>query len=282
MKKYLRDLVIIVIAVFVAVQFVGGEKTSASESVFDRIMRTKTLRCAYNPYPPAVIKDANNGEISGLFPDFITQMAKDLGLDIEWVEEVGWGNAIEGFKTGRYDAVCTPFWANADRAKAAYFVRPLYLTGVGAWVRSDDNRFNKSYDVINNENITIATIDGEMAEVIARTKFPKAKVVSLPQSSSIAELLALVDSGKADVTFVSNYFGEQFVASNPNSIKNAVSDKPVKLIPETFMIPLGENKLKSMLDIVALELLNDGLMDRLWKKYEVPEGSYYKNRRVFE
>jgi len=53
---------------------------------------------------------------------------EEFELKIEYVEEVGWGTMIESLQTKRIDIVCAPIWPNAQRAKVADFVEPLYYT----------------------------------------------------------------------------------------------------------------------------------------------------------
>lgn len=163
------------------------------QSVYDRVMETKTLRCAYAVYPPALMKDPNTGKISGIFHDVIEEVAKLHGFTIDWSEEVGYGTVLEGLKTGRYDMFCSALWPSAPRSQHGLFTLPLYYSGVGIYVRSDDDRFNKDpRKTLNNEEYSIAIQDGDIIDTIARESFPNAQRVSTPQLAQAGEQFLLV------------------------------------------------------------------------------------------
>src|SRR5438309_6353296 len=69
-----------------------GDKT---QNAYDRVVQSGTLRLGYVPYPPGLIKDPNTKKLTGVFAEVIEEAAKNLGLKVEWAEEVGWGTMIE-------------------------------------------------------------------------------------------------------------------------------------------------------------------------------------------
>jgi len=77
MKKLILTLFLVLMP------FLALAADKEKESAFDRVMRTKTLRCGYTIYPPFFSKDPNTGEFSGLFHDFTEQIGKELGIKIE-------------------------------------------------------------------------------------------------------------------------------------------------------------------------------------------------------
>lgn len=252
-----------------------------SESTYDRIMKRGTIRCAHVSNPPSCMKNPNTGELSGIFVEAIEAIGRNLGLKIEWREEVGFGSMIEGIKANRYDMVPGAIWPNAARAKHVDFSIPLFYSGVGIYVRQDDDRFVNNLKAINSETVTIATIDGEMAEAIARSDFPKAKTLELPQLSDIASMLLNVKSRKADVAFVELYFAHEFLKNNPGSIKNITPDTPIRVFPNTVLLPKNEFKLKSLLNTALEELINLGVINKLIDKYEPAPGTFYRAKASY-
>src|SRR5207253_5761520 len=131
---------------------------------------------------PGCLKDPNTGKLSGIGIDSLEMAAKNLGLKVEWTEEVGWGSMLEGLQTNRYDMIATPIWTNSNRARLVDFSRPLYYSPINVWVKAGDKRFNETnLTTLNSPDKVIATVDGETAEVIANEDFPQAKKLSLPQ-----------------------------------------------------------------------------------------------------
>lgn len=253
-----------------------GTVPQPSDSLYDKIMKRETIRCGYVSNPPSCMKNANTGELTGIFVEAMEAVGQELGLEIEWTEEVGFGSMIEGIRVGRYDMVPSAIWPTAARAKHVDFSIPLFYSGVGIYVRHDDNRFVDNLDSINNENVTIATIDGEMAQAIARSDFPKAKTFELPQLSDIASMLLNVKSRKADVAFVELYFAHEFLENNPRSIKNITPDKPIRIFPNTVVLKGNEFALKSLINTSFEELINLGVVDKLIDKYEPAPGTFYR------
>ena len=254
---------------------------STSNQGYSHVIEAKTIRCGYVPYPPGLIKDPNTGKISGIFAETLEASAKDLGYKIEWSEEVGWGTMIEGLKAGRFDAVCSPVWANSTRAQFAEFTQPIFYSGIGVYVRADERRFGNGLEGINSDGVTLATIDGEMTSIVADQDYPVAKRVALPQNSDVSQELLNVVDRKADVTFVEPYIAEEFMKSHPGALRNLVADKPVRIFPNTMLVAKGNYQLKGLLDVMIAEMANSGRADRLIAKYDLGSGTFYPVARPY-
>lgn len=245
------------------------------ESVYERVLRTGTIRAGYAMYPPYCMKDANTGKLTGIFVDALEQAGKNLGFKIDWAEEVGWATMIEGLETNRYDIVPTGVWPNAIRAKHADFTVPLFFSTVGAYVRADDKRFDKSLDQLNNPSMRIAIIDGYVTEAIAKRRFPRANFLSHPDMSDSSGPLLDVVNKKADITFEEPGIVALFLKNNPGSVRNIAVGKPVSIFGNTMMFKINQPAFKSMLNATLIELLHEGFIDRLIKKYQPEKGIYY-------
>jgi ABC-type amino acid transport substrate-binding protein len=250
--------------------------TNARESVYERIMRTGVIRAAYITYPPAVMKDSATGKLTGTFVETLEEVAKNLGVKLEWTEEVGWGAQIEGLKTDRYDIIGSPVWANPNRGKLTTMSIPVYYSGIGVWVRADDNRFEGDLSKINAPDVRIGTIDGETADLIARTSFPSAQRISSPQLTDISEKFLQLQTSKADVVFAEPFFGFEFLKNNNGTVKNIAAAKPIQVLGNCYMFKENEFQMKGMMDVAIQGLLNSGFVDRVLKKFEPAPGTFYR------
>jgi len=214
------------------------------------------------------MKDERTKKFSGIGPEILELAAHKLGLKLEMTEEITWGTMIEGLKTNRYDIMGSPIWANATRARAADFSRPLYYSAVNAYTKTGDKRLNNSLQDLNSPKYKVATMDGEMAEMITAADFPKARRFSLPQMADVSELLLSVSSGKADATFAEPNMVFYFNKHNPNAVQNITPQQPVRVFPNVFMFNAGEEKFKAMLNTTLDEISNSGELDRIISKYE--------------
>jgi ABC-type amino acid transport/signal transduction systems, periplasmic component/domain len=257
-----------------------GASTTAGieqkESVYNRIIRTGVIRAGYITYPPAVIKDTVTGKLSGTFVEILEEVAKNLGVKLEWTEEVGWGAQIEGLKSDRYDIIGSPVWANPNRGKLTTMSIPVYYSGIGVWVRANDSRFDADLSKINAPDVRIGTIDGETADLIARTSFPSAQRVSSPQLTDISEKFLEIRTGKADVVLTEPFFGFEFLKNNKGTVKNIAAAKPIQVLGNCYMFKENEFQMKGMLDVAIEGLLNSGFVDRVLNKYEPYPGTFYR------
>jgi len=265
----------------------GGKSTTGGQpaqgAVYDRVLKSGKIRAAYLSYPPALMKDTSGGKMSGIFVDTLEKAASNLGLTVEWTEEVGWGSQIEGLEADRYDIVGSPVWANPTRGKLTTLSTPVYYSGIGIYVRKDDSRFNALTDwkALNSDKVKIVTIDGETGDLIARTQFPLAQRVSLPQTADISQLFLNVSGNKADVLFAEPYFYYQYLKSNPDNLKNIAAQTPIRVLGNCYMFKKGETQMKQMLDVAIQDLQNSGYVDDLLNKYEGTPNAFYRVARPY-
>lgn len=279
-KIILLVIIVALITSFVGVKVFSTNNSSQNDDLLSEILDRGEIRVGYVVYPPGMIKDPNTGELSGIFHDALEEAGQNLGLEINWVEEVGWGTMIEGLNTGRYDMIGSNVWPNSSRAKNVDFTIPLNYSAVGAYTRTGDNRFANLND-INNSNVTIATIDGEMSSFIAQDTFPNAETISLPQDTQVSQLLLNLTTNKADVTFVETAIAEEFLANNPGSVQNIVPNNPVRSFGNTMLVPKDQYAFKTMINTALEELLNNGRIGVLIDKYEKYPGSFYRVDRPY-
>lgn len=128
---------------------------------------------------------------------------------------------------------------------------------------------------------TIATIDGETAEIITCEDFPNAKKESLPQLSDLSQLLLTVSTGKADLTFAEPAIADAFLKTNPGSVEPLPLERPVRVFGNSWVFKRGQMEFKNMLDTALDQLMNSGAVDRIIAKYETSPGTLYRVVRPY-
>ena len=255
---------------------------NAEESAYERVMRTKTLRCGYIlGVAPEMMKDANTGKLSGISYDLIEEIGKRLDLKIDWSEEVGFGTMTAGLKAGRYDAVCFTLYRDTRRAPVGDFTVPLFYNAQGMFVRTDDTRFDKDKSLADKPAITIATVDGEMSQYIAAQDFPNAQTLSLPQSTDLAQMLENVATRKADVAFVNTLVALGYMKSNPGKLKEIHADSPIRVFSHGFLFDKGQYDLVKTIDITLEEMLDQGFVDKVLTKYDPQSKAYMRLKKPY-
>jgi ABC-type amino acid transport substrate-binding protein len=253
------------------------EAATPKETTYQHIIRTGTLRCGYTPYSIGFMKDPNTGVMSGIYYDLVTRLAHNLNLKVEWVEEVGWGEQIEGLEAKRYDMICSPVSLNASRARSADFSIPLYYSPVHIWAKKSSISISPDLKNLDNPQIKISTLDGEQTSAFAKQFFPQAQQVSLPQSAPFSDLVMQVTTGKADIVFAEPLAVHEFMHNNPDSLRQLTPvNQPLLVVPNILLMPRGEYEFKEMIDNGLREMFNSHLIDQIIDKYETIPNSYIR------
>jgi polar amino acid transport system substrate-binding protein len=274
----------VLLTVAIAASSCGTKPTAAPvrTSAIERIEKARAIKCSYLIYSPYFRKDPNTGKLSGIFHDLMEEVGKNAGLKIEWVEEVGYENIFPGLNSDRYDVFAGGLWPNSTRAQAGFFTIPVFYSVIKAWGRPDDKRFVNNLSAINSPGVRIATIDGAMEDIIAKTDFPTAQRLSLPQLSPFTQNLLNITTGKADVTFAEPSIISEFLATNPGKLKELAPGQPLRVFGNSLVIKLGDIDLKEFLDVALRELLYSGSIDRILAKYEPAPNSFPRVAKPYE
>jgi len=243
------------------------QQPPVQESLYEKVLRAGKIRCSYAAYPPNCIKDPNTGSMSGIFVEILEKVGEKLELDIEWVEEVGWGTIFEGLESGRHDVFGAGVWQNSTRAKVGYFSKPLFYNAIFIWVRADETRI-KTLEDMNKPDIRFAGQDGAMDSIIASTDFPKAQKISIPQLSPWSDNLQNIITKKADVALAEPSQIIPFLEKNPGTLKEVQVGRPIRVFANSYAFKMGEDKFKAMIDAAIEELALDGTIEGILRKYE--------------
>lgn len=241
---------------------------AGKETAYDRVMQTRTLRCAYGIWEPAVMRNPNTGEMSGIFVDMMEYLGKSLNIKIEWAQEIDWGQIPTALQSNKYDAHCAGMWSSPKRGTRIAFSDPIFYTSTVTAVRADDTRFDESLDIANSPDIIIATGDDDVSEEIAMQDFPLAQRVAKSPLAGDEQLMMMVINGKADLTFNEPNYIRSFMEYNPGKIKIIHEDNPIRVYGNTIGFNIHEGALVRVFNTAIRNFVDSGGMDRLFKKYE--------------
>lgn len=244
-----------------------ASEDKGKESAYDRVLRTGTIRCGYAISPPALIKDPNTGKLSGLDYDIWTEIGKELGLTIEWTEEAGWGNFIEGLKTGRYDAFCSGLWPDPARAKFLSLTDPVMFSFLEAYTRAGDTRFDGNLEKINKSTVKIPAIEGDVSVSLVQKSFPNANISYLPQTATLSDMFLSVLSKKSDVIFIEPAMLAGLNKTNKGALQKVKNVPPAFTFASYYGVLAGEYQVRDMLNLGLRSLRNDGRLEKLARTY---------------
>lgn len=282
-------IIAVVLSALTAYLIVPNASTSSAtdkkESVYDRVMRTKTLKCGYALWSPALMKDPQTGEMSGVFYEVMEKLSQSTGIKIKWEAEIEWGQVVEALKTRKIDAICASMWPSPEKGLHILFSKPAYYSIAEAYIRKGDKRFdnNRNLSFLNNPDVNIAVIDNDVSYEIAKASFPKANTFSVPSMlSADTQLLLNVATKKADVTFTSEAVAIDFRKHNPGKIERFNPNSPVRVYENTIGLDIHEHELLSLLNTSLTILINSGEIDQILDKYEKDyPNSFRSNAKPF-
>lgn len=270
-----RSIFLVVVLTYVVLLAASGQQSIETGnspkhvSLYDRVMKSGTIRAAYTIYPPACFKD-ENGKLVGVFVETLEEAAKDLGLTVEWFEEVGREAQIEGLESNRYDIIGSAVWANPERAKLATLSNPLYYSAFYIYARKDDSKFNENIRLaaLNSPDVRIAMVTGSTSEAIAKDQFPNATHVVLPRMADSGFSYMDATNNKADIFIIERSQAMKLFAANPGIIVNIKPAAPLRVIGNCYMFKRNELEFQNMLDSEINNLLASGFVERQLEKYE--------------
>ncbi|MGE4350638.1 MAG: substrate-binding periplasmic protein [Bdellovibrionales bacterium] len=255
-----------------------GEPAKKSETAFERVMRTRTIRCAYGQWPPLFMINPTTKEFSGTDYEIMEEIGRLTGLKIVWASEFpGVGSVPEQLQSGKQDVCCTALWANPKRAQRVEMSSPVAYMPLYAYVRDGDTRFDNRIEALNDENVRIAVADGGAQVPLAQTNFPKAKQYNIPEDQPAVDTFLAVITKKADVVFSDPMAVHDYNEHNPSQkLRRVSSEKPLKVFANVFVTAKGEWQLRDLLSSAVQELQSDGMIDRILKKYESEPGTFLR------
>ena len=239
------------------------------ETRLEQVKRTGVLRCGYIVIPPFVTKDPNSGVMGGLLFDVVEEIGRQLKLKIEWTAETSWGQMPADLNLNHYDIIAGPVFRNPNHTREADFTNPLLYSPVFVYVRKDDARFDNNVERVNRPDVGVVATEGQFIGLVAIEEFPKAKIIYLPQLSTLTDQYMTVTAGKADATLSSPHSFAKYSATNPGVLR-PMADKPVRLLAMSLPIPANEPAFKAILNTTLAYLHDSGFIDKTLKKYDDP------------
>jgi ABC-type amino acid transport substrate-binding protein len=268
----LAVIFIAVLSAFVTVRYIPQSvEITKEESSYDRIMRTGVVRCGYLVWEPAVIKDPNTGQLSGVVYDLYKKVFDSLDLKVEWIE-ANIATYIEDLNSGKYDVECAGGFPTALRGKHVAYTKPLFYAPFHFFVRTDSPL--KSVDEINDPKVRFAVMDGDATQYYRQEYFPNSTVINLP-GGDLSQVMLQVVYGKADVTIWDALSAEPLLRSHEGQLRPLANNK-INAIAVNMSVPHSEVALLNMLNTAITELHQFDSIRAVVKNYKLaPDAVVY-------
>ena len=182
-----------------------------AESNLDKILSSGVLKVGTTgDWDPMTVKDPATNKYKGFDIDVMNQLAKDMGVKIEFVP-AEWKTIVSGITSARYD-ISTSVTKTPKRAEVAGFTETYFKYGTVPLVLKKNLKKFPTWDSLNNKKVKIATTLGTSQEEKAKEFFPKSKLRSIEAPArDYQEVLA----GRADGNITSSLEANKLVIKYP-------------------------------------------------------------------
>ena len=190
------------------------------ESTIEHIMKRGVMRVGMDTFVPWAMKD-KTGKFIGFEIDVATQLAKDMGVKVEFVP-TKWAGIIPALLTGKFDVIIGGMGIRTKRALKVNFSLPYDYSGMSIVAHKKKAAGFKSLADFNKPSVEIACKLGTTAVMATKKFIPKAK-------------LRLFDDEAQAYQELRNGNVYAVVGSAPRPAFEAAT------YPDTLFLPLKEN-----------------------------------------
>ena len=212
---------------------------------------------------PMTMKDPATNTYTGYDIDVMTEMAKDLGVEVEFVA-TDWKTLVNGVVAGKYHITGSASVA-PKRAKVAGYSNSYFsLATVPLTLKKNDGKFSDWSDLDKSDVIVAATL-GTTQETQVKQFFPNAthKIVEAP-ARDFQEVLA----GRADAHITSNVEAYKLVAKYPEMMVVPVAT-PKAPTPIAMLMPQADQVWINYVNTWIALKQERGFFDALGKKWQL-------------
>ncbi len=192
----------------------------AKESIIEKIQRDKVIRVGMSTFVPWAMKD-KQGNLIGFEIDVARQLAKDMGVEVEFVP-TAWSGIIPALMTGKFDVIIGGMGITPERNLKVNFTMPYDYSGMSMVAHRNKAEGFSTLEDFNDKDVNIAVRMGTTAEQAARKFLPKANLRLFENESQALQELNL---GRVHAV----------VSSAPMPVFHALK------YPDKLFVPLEEN-----------------------------------------
>lgn len=231
----------------------------AQSSAMDRIDREKTLRVGWAVWHPYVFRDPQTNKIQGISYDLVEDLAKALGVKIQWVED-SWSTLPAGIQANKFE-VTNLMAITPPRARVVDFSVPVTKHGLSLIAPKSEVEKTRSWEDWDRPDVKIAVTLGANSDMFVTQKFKKAEIVRL---KSVPENVLALVSGRVHAH-----------ASTIDALKTIQKEHPtMAIVPGSyggsevaFALPQGDTKLAAKVNQFLREAKSSGRIKQLLDKY---------------
>lgn len=251
-------------AAVAALALVAFTAQAQAASALKDILDSGTLKVGTTgDWNPMTMKNVATNSYTGYDIDVMTELAKDLGVEVEFVP-TDWKTLVSGVTAGKYHITGSAS-ISPSRAKAAGYTNSYFsLATVPLTLKKNEGKFN-DWDDLNKPEVTVAATLGTTQEKQVKEFFPDAqyKIVEAP-ARDFQEVL----SGRADAHITSNVEAYKLVEKYEQMMVVPVS-APKARTPIAMLLPQDDQVWINYMNTWISLKTEQGFFDELGRKWKL-------------
>lgn len=255
-KRVLNCFAIVVMGIVAALSM----PTSAQTRDLDAIVKSGTLRVGVNPNFPPMSSYGMTNQLEGFDIDVANEIASQLDVKVQLVPTAT-AQRVAFLSSGRIDIALGALTRTPSRARLIDFTVPLHTEAMSVLLtdRSDAKRWFE----LNDPNVTLVNMRGNLSVELLKEKLPKAKMLLVDGNADTIRALA---QGRADALVENIDFFMKFTETYRNVKWRRLND----LIYVSYCgigLARGNDDLRDFLNIVLYELHTNGFVNERWEHW---------------
>lgn len=235
-----------------------------AESRLERIAAAGALRiCIWPDYYGITFRNPKTLELSGIDIDLARELAKDLGVQAQFVDS-SFARLIDDVTNNRCDIAMFAIGVTPERAEKLRFTRSYLRSDIYA-ITTYSNRRIKSWEDIDRPGVVVAVARGTYHEPVMRRKLSAASLQVLDTSHAREQE---VESGRADV-FMTDFPYSRRMLDNVDWARLVSSPKPYHLTPYAYAVAPGDEIWFQRVDRFVAEIRQDGRLLAAAQRYQL-------------
>jgi cyclohexadienyl dehydratase len=235
-----------------------------ADSVLQEVLSGGVLKVGTTgDWNPMTMKDPATNSYTGYDIDVMTEMAKDLGVEVEFVA-TDWKTLVNGVVAGRYHITGSASVAPKRAKVAGYSTSYFSLATVPLTLKENEGKFS-DWDDLDKAEVVVAATLGTTQEQQVKQFFPNAqhKIVEAP-ARDFQEVLA----GRADAHITSNVEAYKLVAKYPEMMIVPVAE-PKARTPIAMLMPQADQVWINYVNTWIQLKQERGFFDELGRKWQL-------------
>jgi len=246
MKKIIAIALVLVLALSLVA-------CGAKGATLADVKKAGKITVATSPdFPP--FESLENNEVVGIEVEIMKLIAKDLGVEIEFVQ-MDFDSVLAGIQSAKYDCAMSSITVTPKREKNMLFTDPYYNAAQVIVVKADSAVKGKA-DL---KDKTVSVQTGTTAESGCQDEG-----IAVQAFAANADAKAALTTGKVDAWVVDNLTAMQMVTEADGLV---VLEEKMTEEPYAFAFAKGSEDLVAEINKSLTKLVNDGTVEKIFSDF---------------